>query len=298
MSGQSTADAEVGLADTIGMLRQPWVQPLRTSAGHGWRGLYLSTQRELPYQASFEPARTHLVVLHLGGPVVVEYSSGGWIERKPVPAGGFFLYPAGRDLNVGLDGDLNTIHANLATEQVDQAAGGRRVELLPRLGPHDPMVEQLLLAMDAVLKVDRPTARTYVDHLTAMLAAHLAHRYNLTGTMALSAPVAAALDQRQLDHVIDVMKLRLAEPIPLADLAAVAGLSTSQLTRRFKTATGLTPHRYLVRLRLAQAVRELRTSDRAIADIATSCGFSHQEHLTRTMRMQTGTTPAEVRRTN
>jgi hypothetical protein len=28
---------------------------------------------------------------------------------------------------------------------------GRRVELVPRLGPNDPMIEQLLLAMDGVL---------------------------------------------------------------------------------------------------------------------------------------------------
>jgi AraC family transcriptional regulator len=68
------------------------------------------------------------------------------------------------------------------------------------------------------------------------------------------------------------------------------------LTRRFKAATGLTPHRYLMRLRLEQAVRDLRTTLRPIADIAVACGFSHQEHLTRTMRVQLGTTPGEVRR--
>jgi AraC family transcriptional regulator len=298
MTTPDTAGAEIGLAETIGMLRQPWVRPTRSSAGHGWAGLYVSTQSEQPYRESFEPVRAHLMVLHLGGPVIVEHGSGGSRERKSIPAGGFFLHPAGHDLDVALGGDLNTIHANLADAQVDQAGDGNRVELAPKLGLNDPMIEQLLLAMDGVLKDPVPTARTYVDHLTAMLAAHLAHRYNVAGGSAPSTPAVAGLDGRQLGDVIEVMKLRLAEPIPLPDLAAVAGLSTSQLTRRFKASTRLTPHRYLVRLRLAQAVRELRTGDRPIVDIALSCGFSHQEHLTRVMRAQMGTTPAEVRRSS
>jgi AraC family transcriptional regulator len=290
-------DDELGLADTIGILRQPWVRPFRSSAGRGWRGLYVSTQSEQPYQASFQPADTHLVILHLGGPVVVEHGDSGGVERKTVPAGGFFLHPAGRQLDVNLGGDLNTVHASLRVDQVEQAAQGSRVELAPTLRANDPMIEQLLMAMDGVLTNDVPTALTYVDHLTAMLAAHLTHRYNALVSAPRATPAVAGLERCQLDDVIDVMKFRLAEPIPLADLAAVARLSASQLTRRFKASTGLPPHRYLMRLRLAQAVRELRTVDGSIADVALSCGFSHQEHLTRCMRAQMDTTPGEVRRT-
>jgi hypothetical protein len=173
-----TVDGEVGLADTIGILRQPWVRPFRSSAGRGWRGLYVSTQSEQPYQAIFEPADTPLAILHLGGPVVVEHGDSGGVERKTMPAGGFFLHPAGPERDVHLGGDLNTVHANLTVDQFEQAAQGSRVELAPTLRANDPMIEQLLMAMDGVLTNDVPTALTYVDHLTAMLAAHLTHRYN------------------------------------------------------------------------------------------------------------------------
>ena len=286
---------ELDVTDTVGILRQSWVRPERTSSGHGWRGLYLSTQAEQPYQASFPAARTHLVVLHLGGPVVVTHGHGPGAERKAIPTGGFFVHPAGHDLTVALDAPLETIHANLDDAVLAEAANGVRADLTSHLGPHDPMIEQLLLALDGTLRQWEPAARTYVDHLTAMLAAHLVHRYGPAHS-APRTPVTSALDTHQLGDVVDEMKSRLAEPIPLIDLAAVAALSTSQLTRRFKAATGLTPHRYLVRLRLEQAVRELRTSTRPIADVAVTCGFSHQEHLTRTMRAQLGITPAEVRR--
>lgn len=57
--------AELTVGDTNGILQQPWVRPKRTSRGFGWEQLYVSTQREQAYEASFAGARSHLVILHL-----------------------------------------------------------------------------------------------------------------------------------------------------------------------------------------------------------------------------------------
>jgi AraC family transcriptional regulator len=104
------------------------------------------------------------------------------------------------------------------------------------------------------------------------------------------------LSARQLAAVREVMDARLAEPIPLADLAAAVSLSVSQFSRQFKVSTGETPHRFLMRLRVEAACRLLRSSPLPIAEVAVRCGFSHQEHLTRVLRAQSGSTPAAVRR--
>lgn len=287
---------ELTIADTIGILRMPRVRPERSSVGLGWPGMYVSTQLERPYRASFAAVRSHLLILHLNGPVTVTAGAGGAARRTTLPPGGFFLHPAGEELAAALGGDLRTVHVNMDDALLREAAGGRQVRLVSRHRRYDPMIERLLVAMDDVLRHWQPSARTYVDHLAAMLAAHLVYRYNLSRPPDRPPPGSSPLADRQLGEAVDMMRLRLAEPIPLADLAAAASLSTSQLIRRFKAATGLTPHRYLVRLRLRQAVRELRDGDRPIAEIAVACGFSHQEHLTRTMRARLGTTPAQVRR--
>jgi len=164
--------AELGLADTNGILNQSWIKPVRTSAGLGWERLYVSTQAERPYRASLHSVRP----------------AGSWPSGHP------------------------------------------------------------------------------------------------------------GLSQRQLAIVREVMEARLAEPIPLADLAAAVSLSVSQFSRRFKASTGQTPHRFLMRVRAETACRLLRSSIMPIAEVAIQCGFSHQEHLTRVLRAQSGTTPAAVRR--
>jgi AraC family transcriptional regulator len=288
--------AELGLADTNGILDQPWIKPVRTSAGLGWDRIYVSTQAERPYRASFCSARTHQLILHLDGPVVVRRGHGGLGSPHRVPAGGLFLHPATHDLTVELGGDLQTVHVYLADEAVQDAAGLMgRVELAEELGRRDPLIEQLVLGLDCALRSWEPAARTYVDQLTAAMAAQLAryHSVRPAGDWPSGRP---GLSARQLAAVREVMDARLAEPIPLADLAAAVSLSVSQFSRQFKVSTGETPHRFLMRLRVEAACRLLRSSRLPIAEVAVRCGFSHQEHLTRVLRAQSGSTPAAVRR--
>ncbi|MFE0452791.1 helix-turn-helix domain-containing protein [Streptomyces sp. NPDC058914] len=286
--------AELGLADTVGMLRMPGVRPRYTSAGLGWEHLYLSAQTEQSYRATFEAAPTHLLILHLSGPVTVRRGEGAAARSRTVPAGGLFLQPVGRELSVELGGPLDTVHAYLSDQALREANEGRPVELSEELGATDPLAEQLMLALDVAVRHWEPSARTYVDHLAGMLAAQLARRHAVRPTG--PAPVRSGLSVRQLAAVRDLIGQRLAEPLPIADLAAAASLSVSQFTRQFRASTGQSPHQYVLGLRLDHACRLLRTGTAPIGQVAVECGFSHQEHLTRVMRARLGTTPAVLRR--
>ncbi|MFJ8357477.1 helix-turn-helix domain-containing protein [Streptomyces sp. NPDC093984] len=286
--------AELGLADTLGILRQPGVRPQRSSAGLGWDHLYVSCQEEQPYRARFEPAPTHLLILHLSGPVTVHRGQGPKARSRTVPRGGLFVQPADRTLSVELGGRLHTVHAYLSDEALREANDGRPVELSEELGTTDPLAEQLVLALAGMTRDWQPSARTYVDHLTGMLAAQLVRRH---GTAPAEPPPGpSGLSDRQLAAVRELMEERLAEPLPIAELASAASLSPSQFTRQFRASTGQTPHQHLLGLRLDQACRLLRTGSAPIGQVAVECGFSHQEHLTRVMRARMGTTPAAVRR--
>jgi AraC family transcriptional regulator len=290
--------SELGLLDTNGILRQPWVRPERTSAGLGWNSQYLSVQRERPYGGSFAAAATHLVILHLDGPVTVRRGHGRLSRSRRVAPGGLFVHPAGRDLTVELGGPLSTVHLYLTDEVVQDAAGvDGPVELTEELGTSDRLLEQLVLSLDETLRRWEPAARTYLDQLGSMAAAQLvrAHTAGSRSDSVDDAPP-AGLGNRQLAEVRAVMAERLAQPVSLAELASTAGLSVSQFSRQFKARTGLAPHRFLLGLRVEQACRLLRTGRTSIAEVAVACGFSHQEHLTRVMRAQLDTTPGAVRR--
>ncbi|SMD21929.1 helix-turn-helix domain-containing protein [Kibdelosporangium aridum] len=281
--------AELGVADTNGILAMPWIEPERTSAGLGWEHVYVSKQREVPYAATFNAAASHQLIIHLVKPVKVRR---GRLRPKNVLPGEMFLQPAHGELSVEVGGELETLHVYLADEAL-QAGRDKPVRLAEELGTTDPLLEQLALALDATVREWEPSARTYVDQVTALIASQLIR--NHSASRPIPEPKATGLSQRQFDQVRDLLAERLHEPVPLKDMAAVAGLSVSQFSRQFKVTTGTAPHRFLLKMRLKQAELLLRTGSVPIADIAAQCGFTHQEHMTRVMRAHLGTTPGALR---
>jgi AraC-like DNA-binding protein len=76
----------------------------------------------------------------------------------------------------------------------------------------------------------------------------------------------------------------------LGELAALSGVSRFQFLRAFTRQTGITPHAYLVQLRVRMAQRLLRDGHTP-AEAALGAGFADQSHLTRCFVRQLGVTP-------
>jgi AraC family transcriptional regulator len=167
------------------------------------------------------------------------------------------------------------------------------VEIVPRLGNQDPLLEQLALGIRETLT--DPEATVYAEQLARTLGARLvrAHSNRIPQP---PGPPRGGLTPTQLARATEFMEANLAERPSLGDIAGTVGLSPTHFIRQFKASMGMAPHQHLVRLRLEQAKRLLRETDHAIAQIAFDCGFSHQEHMTRFFSQVAGTTPAAFRR--
>lgn len=78
----------------------------------------------------------------------------------------------------------------------------------------------------------------------------------------------------------------------LQDLATVANASRFQTLRAFQAMTGLTPHAYILQQRANQARRLILSGKSSLADIAATCGYADQSHMTREFKRRYGLTPA------
>lgn len=96
---------------------------------------------------------------------------------------------------------------------------------------------------------------------------------------------------KHVTTMIDYMQTNLEVGISLADLSRVSNISLSQLVRLFKKHTGVTPHQYLIHLRIEHAKRLIRCGNLSGKEIAVQAGFSDQAHFTKLFKRMTGMSP-------
>jgi len=85
-------------------------------------------------------------------------------------------------------------------------------------------------------------------------------------------------------------------PFDADRLASHAGISTSQMNRRFRAATGFSPQVYWQHQRAALCRRALRERTETLEELAPILGFSDVYYFSRWFRKQTGATPGQYRR--
>ncbi|WP_117212556.1 GlxA family transcriptional regulator [Allorhizocola rhizosphaerae] len=88
----------------------------------------------------------------------------------------------------------------------------------------------------------------------------------------------------------------LDRPITVGDLAARTHMSPRTFARRFKDATGSTPHSWLLHQRLAQVEELLESTDLSIEEIARRVGYASATVLREQFQKRRGVAPRAYRR--
>ena len=158
--------------------------------------------------------------------------------------------------------------------------------------------------------------------LVRWAAADLAHRDNLTahpllaghiddlilnGFIAIACRRLSPADSREwpmapvaLRRARDYIESRAAEPITVADVARVTGISVRTLQHGFRKHYGVTPTGYLREVRLHRAHRELRFAEPnggvTVTDTALRWGFGHLPRFAAAYQQKFGQLPSETLR--
>jgi AraC-like DNA-binding protein len=103
-------------------------------------------------------------------------------------------------------------------------------------------------------------------------------------------PSNAADKNTPLIAIQDYLHAHYAEQVQLTDLERVSGWTKFHLIHRFTKRYGLSPHKYLLNLRIAAAKRLLRKRISA-TEVAYQTGFFDQSHFIKTFKGMTGITP-------
>lgn len=98
--------------------------------------------------------------------------------------------------------------------------------------------------------------------------------------------------QEEVDRLVQVIE---AHPESVDEMARAAGMSKFHFIRRFRTATGLTPWRFLTRQRINRAKKLLTDTDLSIKEITYELGYRDPNYFSRIFRAETGVTAKHFR---
>lgn len=223
---------------------------------------------------------------------------GGW-EHGPAIPGRLIINPS--DVNLAWRWDrLDMVFVYLRSDTLAQAAAelsdvdSSKLKLFYRFLIHDPLVETLIRSFYQELQSSQGYGALFISHAVQLLTIHLLRHYSTINDKLTVDK--GGLPPHVLKRTLECLRSHLDQDFSLETLATDAKLSPYHFARQFKTSVGEAPYRYLMRLRVEQAKQLLKTTDKPIAEIALTIGYSSQAHFTTAFKKFTGITPARFRR--
>jgi AraC-like DNA-binding protein len=219
------------------------------------------------------------------------------------------IFHPGSIVNFVAAGDTLTTYAPHGNKGMERFA----LSILPKALAHfDDEFDVSALSLRSALLIDRPLLHAILKALadevaspgtcgqlysdSLIVALHidlLRHKEGLQPVL-----TKGRLAPWRLRRAEAMIRSRLTEDIPLAELAREAGLSASHFARAFRRSTGLPPHKYQLNARIELAKQLLTKDDMSLTQIGLECGFSEQSKFTRAFNRVVGTSPGVWRREN
>jgi CheY-like chemotaxis protein len=103
------------------------------------------------------------------------------------------------------------------------------------------------------------------------------------------------LDPHSVHRVRTLVASHLKDSLTVRELAAAVGLSPFHFARQFKSATGMSPHEFVIHARLTEATRLLRETDLPLGEIAARVGYRTHAHFSSAFLAKIGTRPRAYR---
>ncbi len=100
---------------------------------------------------------------------------------------------------------------------------------------------------------------------------------------------------QKLQPALQLIEQQLHTKLTIDQLAQACSLSTHRFSTVFKQTLGDSPHRFIVKRRLEQAMSLLAHSPTSVTNIAEQLGFYDQPHFTKLFKTHTGLSPAFYR---
>ena len=277
---------------------------LASSVGLGWSTISVELRSHGVFEAPpIVPQHVEICLVVAGNKDGLVRRTGGGSCQEAVPeAGAIWLSPAGLEKGMAITAFIpETMHLYLPAGLFDRLRDDFKLPFVPAqsirylAGIRDGMIEQTGRAILSELTCETSTSRMFVETASSMLAARLLQKYCDGEVRSFPDSVPHKADGLWLRRVLDFIGANIDDDITLENLGTISGYSPFHFAHKFSLVMGVSPSRYISRLRLENAMTQLAAGKLPLAEIALNAHFSSQASFTRAFHRATGLTPKEFR---
>ena len=239
--------------------------------------------------------RQHLVRFQMSPKVRLDSALTWQAVGYDATVGSFAIYPAGVECAAEIKESVDALIVAIDPDRLTLGAAENwtlGARLTERLSGYDEALFDLArtLALEGV--ADYPNGRRYWNDVASSFIGGLVARH----TSASATAPQGMLSKAALERLTEYIFAHLDEPIEVAELAQTVGRSSFHFCRVFSRSVGMSPHRFVVHLRLRRAIELVRDGRFGFAEIAARTGFADQSHLSRWIRRVHGVSLKEIAR--
>ncbi len=259
----------------------------------GWNGFYFAYHRQSNYKLPETSPFQNIITIYSREFEAKLKINGNW-QSKFYAATDVGIFPAHQiSPAVEFEQELGFIHIGLEPAMITRVAyesvNADAVEIVQQLQTHDPLIQQIGLALKQEIETNGFDSYLYLESATNMLAVHLLKRYSTYKSIIRE--YTGGLPKHKLKEAIAYINDNLEQNLSLAEIAAIAQMSPHYFATLFKQSTGIAPHQYITKCRVERAKHLLANRELSVTQISQLVGFQSQSHFAKVFRKYIGVTP-------
>lgn len=155
-----------------------------------------------------------------------------------------------------------------------------------------PEAERYLIAIERELNSPETDKDEFMHAALKLLLIHLQRQWDMTPASHCISPVAEQMQRQIIDQAMQAVSANIRGKYTVPELAAAVNVSQTHLTNLFQRYLGMSPAKYITRIRVEECKQLLSSGELSVGEIAELMGYSSIPHFCKQFRQWTGSSPA------
>jgi AraC family transcriptional regulator len=166
-------------------------------------------------------------------------------------------------------------------------------EIMPSFPQFDGLIYEITSRFRSYIELAKLPSQIYVDSLGSFLVNHLVEIYSTSKLVTAKKNNTFSTSDLQMlnTYILD----RIYTNISLNELADLFNICVPYFGKRLKESIGISPYQYLIKIRISEAIKLLKSTKKDLNEIAQLTGFGNVTNLCRLFKKRLDTSPDTFR---